>query len=95
MNPLVRQLIAEQETETKGERTYKISGRNDHLDELEKFFRWMNGTASGHSGAVQIAIDGDGAARMHVERVDSKDELHPRDEDVNGSGRVEMKISLE
>lgn len=94
MNPLVRQLIAEQAVE-KSERTYTIRGRAEHLDEFEKVFRWMNGTAQGHSGTIQLSIDGDGAARMNVKRTDTEDELKPRDEDANGSGRVEMKVCLE
>ena len=91
MNPLIRKL-SEDGTE-KESRTYTIRARPEHLDQIEQLFRWMNSTASGHSGTAQISIDGDGAARVNVERKDG--ELDDAEIEPNCSGKVEFKVSLD
>lgn len=93
VSPLVRRVIGEAaERET---RTYHITSRPDHLDQIEQFFAWMNSTRSGHSGSAEMAIDGDGAARVEIERKDG--ELKKPDEEVQPrSGRgPEYKVCLE
>lgn len=49
-------------------RTYTITSRPEHLDQVEHMFRWMNMAAGGHSGSMLLSIDGDGAARVKIEK---------------------------
>lgn len=63
-------------------RTYTIKARPQDLDKIEKLLAWMNMTAGGHSGSASISIDGDGAARIRVEKKDGDLPKH-RDEDNN------------
>lgn len=97
MNALVRRMLGEDkfkgdypEDET---RTYTITCWPEHLDQLEKLFSWMNMTRGGHSGAAEIYIDGDGAARVEIKKKDG--ELPKHDEEARCDGKVEFKVCLE
>lgn len=85
------------EASDKETRTYAITARPDHLDKIEQLFSWMNMTRGGHSGEASIAVDGDGAARITVER--EKGDL-PKYRDIekeqqgNAHG-VEFHVGLE
>lgn len=74
MNILVQRVLGLNEAQGREKelRTYTISARSDHLDQIEKLFAWINMTRGGHSGAASIAIDGDGAARVTIEKKDGK-----------------------
>lgn len=56
-------------TEPNETRTYRITGRAEHLDNLERalsYMQWLGGWGS--SRLVCFFVDGDGAVRLHVER---------------------------
>lgn len=62
------------------ERTYKISGDNDQLDELERVFDFITYCCGvGHSTSITLDIDGDGAANIRVEKEGG--ELIPLDDE--------------
>lgn len=93
---LVRRLIGESDDYPESEtRTYEITAWPEHLDELERFFWWINSTRSGHSGSAELYVDGDGAACVEISRKGAalqkpKEEVHP------SSGRgPEYKVCLE
>lgn len=91
MDPTVKAILGESDTET---RAYRITAQPEHLNELEKLFSWMNMTRGGHSGAASVSIDGDGAARVTVEK--EKGDLEPYDQDkVKNSQRIEYSVGLE
>lgn len=93
MNPLIQQIIGEaRDYET---RTYTVNARPDHLDELEKFFSWVNSTRAGHSGAAELVIDGDGAARVTIEKKGGELKKHDEDEVHTGGNKAEYKVCLE
>lgn len=75
-------------------RTYTISARPEHLDKIEELFSWINSTRSGHSGAAKISVDGDGAARVTVEKKDGELKKH-NEEEVHDSQRIEFSVGLE
>lgn len=82
------------EDKNKETRTYTISARPEHLDKIEELFSWINSTRSGHSGGASISVDGDGAARVTIEKKDG--ELKPHDEEkVHTSQRIEFSVGLE
>lgn len=80
---------AEKET-----RTYTISARPEHLDKIEELFSWINSTRSGHSGGASISVDGDGAARVTIEKEDGELKKHD-EEKVHTSQRIEFSVGLE
>jgi len=93
---MVRRVIGEAyEPPERETRTYHITSRPDHLDQIEQLFAWMNSTRAGHSGSAEIGIDGDGAARVEIEREGG--ELKKPDEEVEPrSGRgPEYKVCLD
>jgi len=68
-------MYKEPETET---RTYKIEGRPDQLDELEKVFdRTQCLGIIGSSRHIIMFVDGDGAARLKIVKQNGK--LHKYD----------------
>lgn len=80
--------------EGKETRTYTINARSEHLDKIEELFSWINSTRSGHSGGASISVDGDGAARVTIEKKDG--DLKPHDESkVHTSERIEFKVGLD
>jgi hypothetical protein len=76
-------------------RTYKITSRPDHLDQIEHLFHWINTTRGGHSGSAMLGIDGDGAARVEVEKKDG--DLAKPDEEIKSrcDGKAEFEVYLE
>ncbi len=94
MREIVHKVIGEavREDET---RTYTVTARSDHLDELEKFFSWINSTRAGHSGAATLYVDGDGAARIEIEPKEGELKK-PDEDDIHTGGRdAEYKVCLE
>lgn len=98
MSKLANRLIGESGkggTPEKETRTYKITCRSDHLDKLEHMFRWMNMTAGGHSGSMELGIDGDGSARVSVEK-EGGELCKPEEEfKQKSTGGPEFKVYLE
>lgn len=93
-DPLIRAIIGEGEKSPYETRTYTISARPEHLDKIEELFSWINSTRSGHSGGASISVDGDGAARVTIDKKDGK--LKEFDEkSVNTAERIEFKVGLE
>lgn len=76
-------------------RTYKITSRPEHLDQIEHMFRWMNMTAGGHSGSMLLSIDGDGAARVHIEKPEGELAKPPEDFKATSSGDPEFKVCMD
>jgi len=96
MTDAVRRVIGEAADKREYEtRTYTINARPDHLDQLETLFSWMNSTRAGHSGSAKIYIDGDGAARVTLERKDG--EMCKPDKEVKpkSSGEPEFSVGLD
>lgn len=92
MDATIRAILGE--SSDKETRTYTISARPDHLDKIEELFSWINSTRSGHSGGASISVDGDGAARVEIEKEGG--ELKCYDEDsVRTSQRIEFSVGLE
>lgn len=92
MNSLTRKVIGESaETET---RTYTVTSRAEFLDQIERLFSWINSTNTGHSGSVELSIDGDGAARVTVDKKDGK---LPKldDAEIHTAQSPEFKVNLE
>jgi hypothetical protein len=76
-------------------RTYTVTCRPEFLDQIEHMFSWMNSTASGHSGSMELSIDGDGAPRVHIEKKGGE-LAKPEEEFKPGSGPgPEFRVSLE
>ena len=93
MDKVISKILGEDKRDRE-KRAYVIEARPDHLDKIEELFSWINMTRSGHSGEASISIDGDGAARVEIERKDG--ELKKYDEDsVRASQRVEFKVDLD
>lgn len=93
MCDVIKNILGEEKIE-KETRTYTISARPEHLDKIEELFSWINSTRSGHSGGASISVDGDGAARVTIEKKDG--ELKPHDEEkVHTSQRIEFSVGLE
>lgn len=96
MTDAVRRVIGEAADKREYEtRTYTINARPDHLDKLETLFSWMNSTRGGHSGGAEVYIDGDGAARVTIERKDG--DLYKPEKDVKPkcNGKTEFSVGLE
>ena len=96
MSSLAKRLIGEDyEPPKKETRTYTITSRPEHLDEIERFFSWINSTRSGHSGSASMYVDGDGAARVEI--VKKSGELCKPEEEVHSrsDGEPEFKACLE
>lgn len=97
MTNLARKLIGESDSPAKTgrereTRTYKITSRPGHLDQIEHMFAWMNMTAGGHSGSMLLSIDGDGAARVRVEKEGG--ELAKPAEDFSGRGGKDPEFKV-
>lgn len=90
----VRELIGEDKAE-KETRTYTISARSDHLDKIEELFSWINSTRSGHSGQAGIAVDGDGSARVTIEKKDGELKKHTEQDIERKNYTVEFSVGLE
>jgi hypothetical protein len=94
MSDLAKRLIGEGKHKHDEERTYTIRARPEHLDDIERFFAWINSTRSGHSGSAQIFVDGDGSARVEITKKDG--ELPDiKDEQISTSKQPEFKVCLE
>lgn len=76
-------------------RTYKITSRPEHLDQIEHMFKWMNMTAGGHSGSMLLSIDGDGAARVKVEKEGGELASPPEEFKPGSSGGPEFKVCMD
>jgi len=76
-------------------RTYTIKARPQDLDKIEQLLAWMNMTAGGHSGSASISIDGDGAARIQVEKKDGKLSKHDYEDNEAWSGKTEFHVGLD
>ena len=102
MSTLAKRLIGESKSNSPDKmksgretRTYKITSRPDHLDQIEHMFKWMNMTAGGHSGSMLLDIDGDGAARVKVEK-EGGELASPPDEFQPSSGKgPEFKVCMD
>lgn len=96
MSLLARRLIGEAHEPPKREtRTYKITSRPEHLDQIEHMFRWMNMTAGGHSGSMLLSIDGDGAARVKIEKMEGDLAKPPEEFKPKSSGDPEFKVCMD
>jgi hypothetical protein len=93
MSQTIEQILGEEKTE-KETRTYTISARPEHLDKIEELFSWINSTRSGHSGGASISVDGDGAARVTIEKKDGELKSHD-EEKVHTSQRIEFSVGLD
>jgi len=97
MSSLASKLIGEAYEPPKREtRTYTVTARPDHLDQIETFFSWINSTRSGHSGSAKLYVDGDGAARVEIEKKGGELQ-HPEEGDIHdsGGGKPEFEVGLE
>lgn len=93
MNSLVQRALGEaRENET---RTYKVTAHPAHLDKIEELFWWMNSTRSGHSGSAKIYIDGDGAARVEIEKSDGELKKPDPEPKSKCDGEPEFSVGLE
>lgn len=90
---LAKRLIGE--SSDRETRTYNITADPEHLDELERFFSWINITRSGHSGSAQLYVDGDGRARVEISRKGAA--LKKPEEEIHSTsgGGPEYKVGLE
>lgn len=88
----VKEAVEKPKRET---RTYKITSRPDHLDQIEHLLHWINTTRGGHSGSAMLGIDGDGAARVEVEKEGG--DLAKPDEEIKSrcDGKAEFEVYLE
>lgn len=93
MDSVIKAILGEDKS-GKETRTYTISARSDHLDKIEELFSWINSTRSGHSGGASISVDGDGSARVTIEKKDGELKKHD-EESVRTSQRIEFKVGLE
>lgn len=85
--------ITEQVRE-KSSRTYTITGPDDQLDKLEKFFDWMSTNCSaGHSAACQFYVDGDGQASIKVVKSDGE-LVKPEKDEIESSGKFELSLGI-
>lgn len=76
-------------------RTYTISARPEHLDKIEQLFSWINSTRSGHSGQAGIFVDGDGAARVTIEKKDGEIPKFSDKDTKQRSYNVEFTVGLD
>lgn len=89
----VRAILGEAEIKRE-KRTYTIEARPEHLDKIEELFSWINMTRGGHSGSAAISVDGDGAARVTIEREDG--ELKKSDKETHvQKPTVEFSVGLD
>lgn len=91
-NGYLTPITESQERET---RRYKVTADPEHLDQIEQLFWWVNSTHSGHSGSAKIYVDGDGAARVGIEKEEG--ELKRPEEEVHSrcDGEAEFSVCLE
>ena len=79
-------------------RSYKVTGLSDQLDELEVLLHWIQFCGEiEHDGNATIEVNGDGPARLKVQRVVGKGEtmkMHSRQPQPGGSD-PELKVSIE
>lgn len=90
----VRAIIGEKQSEWET-RTYTIEALPEHLDKIEQLFSWINSTRSGHSGSAAIFVDGDGAARVTIERKDGALAKFDEDEVHTSKPSVEYTVGLD
>lgn len=95
MSTLAKRLIGESDYPDDETRTYEITAWPEHLNELERFFWWINSTRSGHSGTASLYVDGDGAARVNISRKGHA--LKKPEEEIHSkcNGEPEFKACLE
>lgn len=102
MSTLAKKLIGESESNSPDKmksgretRVYKITSRPDHLDQIEHMFKWMNMTAGGHSGSMLLSIDGDGAARVKIEKEGGELASPPDEFQPDHNGKPEFKVCMD
>jgi len=96
MNNLVEQVLGEKKEKDGYEtRTYTINAHKDHLDLLEQFFRWINSTRSGHSGSAKLFVDGDGRARVTIEKKGGELATSEKDFKTHKSDGPEFAVGLD
>jgi len=93
-SPIIEAIIGEDKSQ-KETRTYTISARPEHLDKIEELFSWINSTRSGHSGQAGIFVDGDGAARVTIEKKDGELKPHTEQDIERRNYSVEFTVGLE
>jgi hypothetical protein len=50
-----------------------VTGKAKQLDKLEEFLAWIQYCGNvGHSGTAELSVDGDGAARLKIDKVTGK-----------------------
>lgn len=93
MDTIVKLILGE--ARDKESRTYTFSARPQDLDKLERLFAWINMTRGGHSGEASISIDGDGAARITVDKKDGKLARHEDGDNEPRTSKVEFHVGLD
>lgn len=65
--------VTEKKQKEEETRKYKVSGKPDQLDNLEKLLKWIEYCGNvGHSGTAEISVDGDGAAHLRFDGVSAE-----------------------
>ena len=97
MSSIATKLIGEAVDKPKSEsRVYTITARPDHLDIIEELFAWINSTRGGHSGTAKIGIDGDGAARVEIEKKDGDlPKLEKDNKHFTNDYKIEFSVYLD